>query len=120
MKTLLAWIPIVVSNAISAAYLTWIAYGPAAAQDGTLSKVLTLAMKWYGIPAAIMVQLLIWWTMPRLFALAPSPWIAALIWPLFSQITKIVVLWNTKAPDTSDIVVIVGSTVTLLVAALIK
>ena len=101
-KPIIQWVFVVVGCALSAYYLNWIAYQPAAQQDGTLGAVLKLATKWYGLPAAIVVQLLIWWVMPTLFKISPSPWVAALLWPLMSALSQMVVLWGVKKPAAAD------------------
>lgn len=111
---ILSWLFVVLACAVSAFYLNWIAYQPAAHQDGSVGAVLRLAVRWYGLPAATVVQLLIWYAMPRLFRLSPSPWIAALVWPLISACSKVAVLWPLKRPDRSDWLAIAGMFAALL------
>jgi len=120
LKTLGSWVFVIGGCAVSSYYLNWIAYGPAASQDGSLRGVLQLGMKWYGIPLVIVVQLLVWLVMPRLFKITPSPWIAALVWPLISAISKTVIVWQIKRPDTSDWVTIIGMFIVVAVAWVMK
>lgn len=117
---LLNWIVVVAVCGVSAYYLNWIAYGPAVKAGGSLRGVLELGLKWYGLPAALVVQLAIWFAMPRLFGLSPSPWIAAMIWPFISAICKVIIIWNIKRPTGSDVVTIVGLAVTTIIAWALK
>lgn len=120
MKLVGQWAFVLVGCAVGAYYLNWIAYQPAASQDGTLGAVLRLAVKWYGLPAALVVQLLIWWIMPMLFKITPSPWVASLVWPLISAISKTAIVWQIKRPDAGDWVVIVGLFITVAISWLVK
>jgi len=120
MKTVLQWLFVVFGCGIAAYYLNWIAYCPAASQDGTIGAVLRLATRWYGIPMAVLVQLLIWWVMPTLFRITPSPWLAAIIWPLISAVCKVVIVWTIKPPTRADWITIVGFFTTILVSWYVK
>lgn len=108
MKTLFLWASVIGACFVSALYLNWICYGPAAHQDGSLAAIIRLAVKWYGIPAVVVIQLLIWWAMPRLFEVVLSPWLAALVWPFLSAVSKIIVLWPQKRPAKGDWIAIAG------------
>jgi len=113
MKLVGQWAFVIVILFGTAYYLNWVVYQPAAAQDGSLKAVLRMAMKWYGLPLVIPVQLAIWWAMPTLFALTPSLWIASLAWPLASAICKVIVIWGIQPPAKADLVVIGGMFVTM-------
>ena len=120
MKLVGQWVLVLVSCAISAYYLNWIAYQVAPQQDGSVTGVLRMAMKWYGLPVVIPIQLLIWWAMPRLFCITPSPWIATIVWPLASAICTVIVVWRVQKPELSDCVAIVGMLGTVIVSWLLK
>lgn len=113
-ETILPWLAVVVICFASAFYLNWIAYGPAKDQDGTILAVLRLGVKWYGIPVAIVIQLAIWWAMPKLFQLAPSYWIAGLVWPFLSAVSKLIILWPQQRPEKGDWFAIGGMFIALL------
>jgi len=108
MKAVAQWLFVLSVCGVSAYYLNWISYVPAAAQDGSLKAALRLATKWYGVPLGAVVQVAIWWAMPTLFKLAPSPWIAIAMWPLMSTICKTVIMWRIRAPERSDWIVVIG------------
>ncbi len=116
---LLNWILVVVVCGVSAYYLNWIAYGPTSALDGSIKAVLTLGLQWY-VPVVVLVQLSIWYAMPRLMILSSSPWIAAMIWVLLSALCKVVTLWKIKRPSLSDLMTIVTLMVTVVISLIVR
>jgi len=64
--------------------------------------------------------MLIWWVMPMLFKITPSPWLAAIVWPLISAVCKVVIVWSIKKPTRADWITIVGFAVTIIVGWIVK
>jgi hypothetical protein len=111
MSKAVQWFIVLAGSCISAYYLNWVAY-VAAPKYG----VFGLALKWFGLPAVIIVQLVIWYVFPILFEIAPSVWIASLMWPTFSALWKIIILWRIDRPQKGDFVAVAGQALIVLIS----
>ena len=110
-----------ISITVSAFYYNWVVYYVSVEMDGSLRALWWQARQWWGIPGTIVAQLLIWWAYPFIWKAIPTPWIAPIIWPIFSgSWATLMILHKTGRPSWGDIIAIVGFFISIVVGGYIS